>query len=144
MESLRIEATRRTPRVDFDFSTGVLRLSGESYPDDSASFFGPVLTALRDWLGASDTPVRFEVELLYFNSSSAKALMNIFQSLEEAAAAGRPVAVLWRCDEDDDAMREFAEDFSEDLEHVAFTVAERGTGGGEDGGQDGGQDGGAA
>lgn len=125
MEALRIEATRRTPQVDFDFTTGVLKLAGESYPDDSASFFGPLLAALRDWLAASDTPVRFDIELVYFNSSSAKALMNMFQALEAAAADGRSVAVVWRCDEDDDAMREFAEDFSEDLDHVAFTVADR-------------------
>ncbi|WP_035692149.1 DUF1987 domain-containing protein [Azospirillum halopraeferens] len=125
MDALRIDATRRTPLVDFDFPAGVLRLAGESYPDDSASFFGPVLTALREWLAASDVPVRLDVELVYFNSSSAKALMNMFQALETAAAGGRPVRVIWRCDEDDDAMREFAEDFSEDLDHVEFTVAER-------------------
>lgn len=123
MEPLKIPATGRTPEVDFDFAAGVLRLSGESYPDDVATFFGPVFAALRSFLEVPDErPVRFDMELLYFNSSSAKALMNIFQMLETAARDGRSIAVTWCYEENDESMQELGEDFAEDLEHVAFTL----------------------
>ena len=123
MEPLKIPATGRTPEVDFDFAAGTLRLSGESYPDDVATFFGPVFGALRAFLAEpSDTPVRFDMELLYFNSSSAKALMNIFQMLETAAREGRPIAVTWCYEENDESMQELGEDFAEDLHHVSFTL----------------------
>jgi len=125
MERLTIAATPRTPDIDFDFTSGHLRLKGESYPDDVASLFGPVIAALREHLAASgSTPLHLDIELVYFNSSSAKVLMNIFQMLEAAARDGRPVTVNWHYEADDETMREFGEDFSEDLEHVAFTLRE--------------------
>ncbi|WP_092615982.1 DUF1987 domain-containing protein [Roseospirillum parvum] len=118
------QATERSPEVEFDPSGGRLSLRGESYPEDAAGFFGPLLGALREHLDGTDPENRIEVdiELSYFNSSSAKALMNMFQLLEEAAAAGRSVHIAWRYHADDDTMAEFGEDFSEDFEHAAFTL----------------------
>lgn len=131
MDRLRIAATGRSPEVDFDFDSGVLRLKGESYPDDVAAFFGPVLGALRSYLAESTPqPIRFDMELMYFNSSSAKALMNVFQMLEGAAKQGRPVVVNWYHEPDDEAMQELGEDFSLDLNHVRFNLKESPAGGG--------------
>lgn len=132
MENLTIPATGRSPEVAFDFGAGHLRLKGESYPDDVAAFYGPILTALRSWLAHPGThPVRFDMELIYFNSSSAKALMNVFQMLESAAKQGRPVTVNWFFEEGDDAMQELGEDFSLDLRHVEFLLKVVESGGGE-------------
>jgi hypothetical protein len=66
--------------------------------------------------------VQFDIELVYFNSSSAKALMNLMLLLERAGAAGNEVVVNWYFNSDDDTMQEFGEDFSEDLEHVQFNL----------------------
>lgn len=122
MERLTIAPTGRTPAIDFDFDGGLLRLSGESYPDDVATFFGPVFAALRDYLTTPGGAVRFDIELVYFNSSSAKALMNMFQMLDQAAEAGCRLTVNWFYATDDDTMKEFGEDFSEDLAHVTFNL----------------------
>ena len=125
MERLNIAATPRTPAIDFDFAAGRLAMRGESYPDDVATLFGPVVAALREHLAAeSAAPLHLDIELVYFNSSSAKVLMNIFQMLEEAARQGRPVTVHWYYEAEDETMREFGEDFSEDLKHVAFDLRE--------------------
>lgn len=125
MSAMRIEATERSPEVDFDFETGELALRGESYPEDAASFFGPVVAGLRDFLERRDgPPVRLTVELIYFNSSTAKVLMNLLQMLEAEAARGRSVRVDWRYARGDDTMQEFGEDFSEDLDHVDFRLTE--------------------
>lgn len=132
MDLLNIPATGRTPGIAFDFASGHLRLTGESYPDDVANFFGPVFTALRAYLAEpAKEPIRFDMELLYFNSSSAKALMNIFQMLETVAQGGRPVAVTWCHEEGDESMQELGEDFAEDLRHVAFSLREIPVGGAE-------------
>ena len=126
MDSLNIAATGRTPHVHFDFASGILLMRGESYPDDVATFFGPIFAALRAFLAEpGDTPIRFDMELVYFNSSSAKALMNIFQMLETVAEGGRRVAIDWYYEPDDDSMMELGEDFSEDLKAVAFTMKAR-------------------
>ncbi|PWC95776.1 DUF1987 domain-containing protein [Azospirillum sp. TSO5] len=130
MDSLIIPATGRTPGVFFDFAVGHLRMTGESYPDDVAGFFGPVFNALRSFLDRPDGgAIRFDMELLYFNSSSAKALMNIFQMLETVARGGRPVTVTWCVEENDESMRELGEDFAEDLRHVVFQMRELPAGG---------------
>lgn len=122
-DSFKIAATERSPEIEFDFEQRTLRFRGESYPEDASSVFGPVFAALDRFLAEADgRAVLAEFDLAYFNSSSAKALMNLFQRLDGAAAAGTPVSVRWLHAPDDDTMREFGEDFQEDLEHVVFTL----------------------
>jgi hypothetical protein len=126
MENLEIRATERSPEVRFDAVARVLSLRGESYPEDASTLFGPIFAWLDRFLaGPPGQPVRVEFELIYFNSSSAKALMNIFLLLDKAAAAGTPVTVVWHYSADDETMKEFGEDFAEDLEHVAFNLVEQ-------------------
>ena len=123
MDRIQLAATDRSPRVDFDFATGHLSLHGESYPEDAAAFFGPLLQALRTYLAdASPTPIVFEVGLAYFNSSSAKALMNLFMPLEDAAEEGRRVTVEWRFLDGDETIEEAGEDFAADFSHARFEL----------------------
>ena len=123
MDNLVIAATERSPAVDFDFQAGRLSLKGESYPEDASIVFGPIFAALDRFLGqAEGRDVRFDFELIYFNSSSAKALMNMFQLMDKAAANGVRIVVNWVYAPDDETMKEFGEDFSEDLEHVTFNL----------------------
>lgn len=122
MDNLCIAATERSPEIDFDVRAGRLSLKGESYPEDASSVFGPIFSALDLYLAEGAKELRLHIELIYFNSSSAKALMNIFQTLENAAASGVSVTVDWVFAADDETMREFGEDFSEDLSHVAFNL----------------------
>lgn len=123
MENLVIAATERSPEVNFDFAAGRLSLKGESYPEDASSVFGPIFAALERFLAEVDgKDIQFDFSLIYFNSSSAKALMNMFQLLDRAAARGVPVVVNWSYASDDETMQEFGEDFSEDLEHLTFNL----------------------
>lgn len=124
MDNLTIAATERSPEIDFDFAAGNLSLKGESYPEDASAVFGPIFAALDRFLAETTlTSIRFNIELIYFNSSSAKALMNMFQMLEKKAAEGpASVTVDWVFAAEDETMREFGEDFSEDLKAVSFNL----------------------
>ena len=123
MENISIEPTTRSPEIEFDFGANKFLIKGESYPEDVAEFFGPVINQLREHLSSLDSAdVNFNFELIYFNSSSAKVLMGLFDTLDEAAEAGNTVIINWTCDEDDDNMREMGEEFGEDLEHAQFKV----------------------
>jgi hypothetical protein len=125
MDKLHIPAQERSPLVDFDFQQGVFVLKGESYPDDAARVFGPIFAALDSFLPQTGgSSLRFDVELVYFNSSSAKALMNLFKMLDVAAREGASVTVNWRFTAEDETMREFGEDFLEDLSHLTFNLVE--------------------
>ena len=121
MEQITLDATDRSPGVDFDFAKGRLKLSGESYPEDVTEFYKPLFEAMDGYLGAlGDGTCRFDFELIYFNSSSAKAIMTIMDKLEAAAKAGANVTVHWYYDEEDDNMMELGEELGEDLEAATF------------------------
>ncbi|MBL6933209.1 MAG: DUF1987 domain-containing protein [Rhodospirillales bacterium] len=123
MENIKIEGMERSPEVDFDFGANVFSLKGESYPEDVTSFFGPVIGKLEEHLGSlSGEKVQFNFELIYFNSSTAKVLMGLFEILDEAAAAGNSVLITWAHEEDDDNMEEMGEEFGEDLENAKFEL----------------------
>ncbi|MXN65086.1 DUF1987 domain-containing protein [Stappia sp. GBMRC 2046] len=121
MENLEIPATTRTPAVEFDFRNNHLRISGESYPEDVTSFYSSLLEALDRYLdGRTSGACRFDFELIYFNSSSAKAIMMLMEKLDEAAGAGMSVDVHWFYDPQDETMHELGEEFGEDLQHAVF------------------------
>ena len=121
MENLKIPATERTPEIDFDFESSCLRIKGESYPEDFTAFYGPVLAAIDEYLEAlGQGACRVDFEFIYFNSSSAKAVMTILDKFDDAGKNGASISIYWRHDEEDDAMEELGEEFGEDLEHVDF------------------------
>ena len=102
-----------------------LKISGESYPEDVTEFYRPVFNALDAYLGAlGQGSCRFDFELIYLNSSSAKAVMMLMDKLEEAAASGAAVDVFWFYDRDDDTMQELGEEFGEDLIKAKFHLQE--------------------
>ena len=121
MQSLSIPASIRTPAIDFDFGNNHLKLSGESYPEDVTEFYHSVFSALDTYLAALGAGnCRFDFELIYINSSSAKAVMMLMDKLDAAAAKGATVDVYWFYDEKDDSMQELGEEFGEDLENAKF------------------------
>ena len=127
MDRLHIAAMERSPLVDFNFQTGQMRIAGESYPEDASLVFGPIFAALETYLAEiRDPEICFDIELIYFNSSSAKALMNLFKRLDQAAAKGQRLVVNWHFDAEDETMEEFGEDFSEDLTHLTFNLVKTG------------------
>jgi len=103
------------PEVDFRFSQHHLTLRGESYPENAAAFYGPLLAALKDYLDTCQKEtITFDVDLVYFNSSSTKMLLNLFELLNEAAEAGNNVTLNWHFDAEDETVREFGDDLAKD------------------------------
>lgn len=125
MEDIIIPPSKRTPEINFDFANGLLGIEGEAYPENALTFFAPVLTSLRMYLQTKpDHDVVMDIRMEYFNSSSTKALMNIFKIMDEAVEAGTRAVVRWHYKKGDDIMQEFGEDFSEDLRFLGFEMVE--------------------
>ncbi len=123
MEQLNIESTKFTPEIKFHPDSNTLELKGRSYPENTAEFYEPVLMWLEDYVEApDDVEISVNVELTYFNSSSSKVLMNIFDMLDEAAKKGKKVMVNWIFDEEDETIMEYGEEFLEDIEYLAFNL----------------------
>jgi hypothetical protein len=123
MEDLTLEPTRSTPSVHLDASSLVLTVQGESYPENSAKFFGPVLAWLDAALEANDgRALEVNLELVYFNSSTSKILFNLFDTLDKAAEAGRPVTINWRYAEDNEMAGECGEEYQNEIHSAVFNL----------------------
>jgi hypothetical protein len=123
MDIFTRERTKSTPWIHFDPRQHHLQIKGESYPENSAKFYAPMLEWLEGYLNSvSASKVQVDVELIYFNSSSSKLFMNFFDRLEEAAQNGLHIEVNWMYHEDNETALECGEEFQEDLEDVSFNV----------------------
>ena len=123
MENLFIEGTERTPNIEFDYSKNKLVISGEAYPENNEEFYKPIFDSLQSYLEIeSKDEISFHFKLIYFNSSSARVIMKLFDLLDGIAEKGRKVNIEWHYQKEDDSMEEFGEDYSEDIEFASFAM----------------------
>jgi hypothetical protein len=114
MSDIELTAAQSTPAVKTDAANGTLLMRGDSYPENSFEFFAPIVKWVGEYLESSDGPLHIELHLLYLNTSSVRAMMDIFDMLEDAHGDGRTVDVRWFYDEDNERIAELAEEFKED------------------------------
>ena len=123
MDNLIIEKTVSTPSINFDYNMKKLRISGESFPENAAKFYEPVMKWIKEYLnqiGEEETKVEFEI--IYVNSSTSKIFMTIFSLFDEEVERGKNMTVDWIASEDNDIAIECGEEFKEDLECIPFNI----------------------
>jgi hypothetical protein len=121
MEPLFIAASPTSPEIDFRFDQHTLSIKGESYPENAAAFYGPLIARVQAYLeGCKDAAITVNVSLAYFNSSSTKMLFSFFEALNDAAMAGNQVRLNWYHDEDDDTILEFGQELQDDFGALDF------------------------
>lgn len=114
MNELNVQGTQSTPTITGDWQAGVLRMSGDSYPENSFEFFSDVIAWVERFLSTEDRPLRLELRLVYMNTSSVKAMLDIFDLLEAAHGKGRQVNVDWYYDPLNERVMDLADEFKED------------------------------
>lgn len=112
--NFHIPGTQSTPTITGDWEAGSLRLQGDSYPENSFEIFDRVIRWITSFLADTRRPLTLNLELVYLNTSSVKAMMDIFDLLEEAHHDGREVNVDWRYHIENERIAELAEEFRED------------------------------
>ena len=124
MERLILPATQLTPAVDFDYDRRVLTLQGESYPENAAEFYRPILASLREYLSDAARTGKTTVELRfsYVNSSSTRSLQQLLTLLDSAANDGADVQVRWMVELDDDSMTELGVDLLSDKHSLGYEI----------------------
>ncbi len=114
MNELNIEATQSTPSVSADWDSGVMHIAGDSFPENSFEFFAGVIDWIERYLASSGRPLHLDLRLMYMNTSSVKAMMDIFDLLEDAHRDGRAVEVIWHHDPANERVADLAGEFRED------------------------------
>ncbi|MCG5500576.1 biofilm regulation phosphoprotein SiaC [Ectothiorhodospira sp. A-7Y] len=114
MNELEIPGSQSTPTITTDWARGRLHMTGNSYPENSFEFFAQVFAWIQQYLDGTDAALHLELGLIYMNTSSVKAMMDVFDMLEEAHAQSREVRVNWYYDPRNERVMEMAEEFRED------------------------------
>ena len=115
METINLESTKKTPMVLLDPS-GKLRLGGRSIPEDASKFFDGILNWILDYVNAPQDSTVIDIELEYFNSGSAKFVMQILRELSELIHNGKELKVNWYYEEGDDDILERGEYYASILD----------------------------
>lgn len=122
MQNLIIEKTNSTPYIHFDADSGYLQIKGESYPENVTKFYTQIMEWIQNYLNQESKEMTVEFSITYFNSSSSKVLMTIFDLLEQGVIEGRKISVKWMCDKQNELAIECGEEFKEDLNELPFTI----------------------
>jgi len=122
MHKLVIENTSTTPEIILSPDDNIFSITGTSSPEDVRAMYYPVIKWIRIFVdsiieGSSkvygeDSPVKLSIDLQYFNSSSAKFLLDIITELKKIIEVNVPFVVQWFHDEEDSDLKEAGADIS--------------------------------
>ncbi|WP_405000910.1 biofilm regulation phosphoprotein SiaC [Halomonas sp.] len=114
---LDIPGSQSTPAIQSSWQAGRLAMQGDSYPENSYELFDQVIDWVRRYLDDEAQPLHLSLSLVYLNTSSVKAMMDIFDLLEEAHGQGHDVSVEWCYDARNERIAELADEFREDCSY---------------------------
>jgi hypothetical protein len=118
MRKLIINQTANSPKVILDPDKKIFEISGESRPPDVPVFYEEILRWLDDYTlhlsksHDSKEPVEVNLDLEYFNSSSAKYILDFCKQLALVRSKGKNVTVRWHYEDDDMDMLEVGREMS--------------------------------
>lgn len=115
MELVSLESSRKTPAVLLD-PDGKVRIGGRSIPEDASKFYDFILNWVIEYVTTPKDITTVDIELEYFNSGSAKFVMQILRELSELNAMGKVLKVNWYYEEGDDDILERGEYYSSILD----------------------------
>lgn len=108
-----IEGTHKTPTIYLNAMTGKGAIKGRSIPENSTEFYKPVIDWIESHLiNSASKNFILDIQIEYFNTSSAKCLLDIFKKLETAHKTGTDICVNWYYEKDDEDMLEAGEDYA--------------------------------
>lgn len=111
MDRFKSEATSSTPLIDFILQEGTLAIKGRSIPENSFAFYKPLSETLGNYAKAPKERTTVTVELEYFNTSSAKCLLDFFKELEALHGKSTNVTIRWGYQDQDENILEAGKEY---------------------------------
>jgi hypothetical protein len=117
MHRLDLPPTDKTPAILFDPEQGLLEMTGCSIHENADRFFRPLLEQVEAYVKRPAKRTLVRLSMSYFNSSSAKYILDLLKLFDEAHASGAATVTLeWHCAPDDLDMLEAGQDYKALLE----------------------------
>ena len=122
MKHLIIDATEKSPAVDFNANSGILSISGKSIPENTAKFYQDLLDWIAEYAKSPKSETSLNIYLMYFNTSSAKRILDLIKQMQKLQVENKSnVTVNWTYEENDTDMLEAGEDFK-GLVNIPFNI----------------------
>ena len=122
MEVFFSEQTSKTPFIQFDPGTGKFEMKGKSIPENSKVFYAKMFEWLDSYTAQPLSNTTLDIQLDYFNTSSAKCIIDLFKKLESIEKNGKgKVSINWHYNEDDGDMQEAGQDY-QSIVKVSFNL----------------------
>ncbi|HYG39387.1 MAG TPA: DUF1987 domain-containing protein [Cytophagales bacterium] len=115
MEPLYIESTLKTPEVKFDNKTGIFEVKGMSCAEYALDFYKPLFSWLDKYIEDPQSQTIVNIHFKYFNTSSAKCILQLFERIAQLESAGRQLEINWFYNKNDEQMLADGENYSEIL-----------------------------
>jgi hypothetical protein len=122
MERYFVEATKMTPQIELDPDEKVFSLTGNSRPENPMQFYKPMFEWLNAFFEETSEKMIFEVKMDYFNTSTSKILLDLFELFEKFAES-KDIHVIWYYQSDDEEMQEAGEELL-DLVELSHEIKE--------------------
>ena len=121
MENLKIASTKYTPEIDFNDDANTISIVGKSTPENTFEFFEPIKNWLKEYFEEAKTCV-ITFNVPYFNSSSSRAMYDIFDILSNASDEDSQITINWEYNENNENGEETGEEFKEDFEDLNINL----------------------
>ncbi|MBC7694485.1 MAG: DUF1987 domain-containing protein [Burkholderiales bacterium] len=122
MENLIIQGTDSTPGIILDKQKHYIEFTGDSRPENVKMFFEPVLNWISEYMNhiyffsnesSKKINIIVDFKFEYFNSSSAKYIIDIINALTKIKSTNKNVDLClnWCYEEDDDDIKDAGQEF---------------------------------
>ncbi len=117
MENLHIEASTNSPLIICNAAENSITIKGESRPENVRSFYEPLFLWIDSYKAHIDTTnktsIKLNLNLSYFNSSSAKIFLELVSTLNSLDKHNANISFIinWFHDEEDEDMIEAGHEF---------------------------------
>ena len=109
MKKFNFQPKTLTPEIQGNTETGILSIRGTSFPEDSATFYAPLLEWVETFYKSKTDKLLFHIDLEYMNSATGIVISQICRRMKQLDHE-KIIEIIWNYETGDIDMKEFGLD----------------------------------